>query len=282
MTTTITIPGVYDVPAEHYHADPVPGGSLSSSGARLLLPPSCPARFAYERAHPPKPADVFEFGHAAHSLVLGVGADLDVVDAESWLSKAARTRRDEARANGHIPILRADYKQALEMAAVVHAHPIARALFDQDRGAPERALFWVDGDVWRRALVDWLPNPGNGRMIVGDYKTCRSAAPESIRKAMYNYGYHQQADWYLDGVRALALANDAAFVFVFQEKTPPYLVTVAQPDPTALRVGGDLNRQAIEVYRQCVADGRWPGYADEVILARLPGWVENSYAREVW
>lgn len=41
-TWTITEPGVYDLPAEVYHADPVEGGSLSSTGARKLLPPSCP------------------------------------------------------------------------------------------------------------------------------------------------------------------------------------------------------------------------------------------------
>jgi hypothetical protein len=279
---TLTVAGVYDIPADVYHADPVPGGSLSSSEARLLLPPSCPARFAHERNNPPDTTDTFDFGHAAHNLVLGAGADLDVVDADDWRTKAAQGRRADARALGHVPILRADYERASAMAGAVRAHPIARALFDQDRGKPERALFWVDGDVWRRALVDWLPDPGPGRLIVADYKTTRSAAPESIRKAMYDYGYHQQADWYLDGVASLGLAGDAAFVFVFQEKTPPYLVTVAQPDPTALRVGRDLNRQAIDVYRECVASGRWPGYADDVVLARLPGWVENIYAREIW
>ena len=40
-------PGVYDgLDEAAYHADPVPGGSLSASGAKLLLPPSCPALYA--------------------------------------------------------------------------------------------------------------------------------------------------------------------------------------------------------------------------------------------
>jgi len=37
----ITEPGVYALPADVYHADPVAGGSLSSSGAKKLL--ACPA-----------------------------------------------------------------------------------------------------------------------------------------------------------------------------------------------------------------------------------------------
>ncbi len=32
----ITVAGVYDIPADVYHADPVEGGSLSSTGARTL------------------------------------------------------------------------------------------------------------------------------------------------------------------------------------------------------------------------------------------------------
>ena len=32
--------GVYDIPEDLYHRDPVPGGSLSCSGAKKLLPPS--------------------------------------------------------------------------------------------------------------------------------------------------------------------------------------------------------------------------------------------------
>ena len=45
--------GVYDgMDEDAYHADPVPGGSLSASGAKLLLPPSCPALYHYRRDHP--------------------------------------------------------------------------------------------------------------------------------------------------------------------------------------------------------------------------------------
>ncbi|MGW9447058.1 hypothetical protein, partial [Bacillus mobilis] len=50
--SAITRPGVYDgIPEAVYHRDPVPGGSLSSSGARKLLAPSCPALFKYDQEH---------------------------------------------------------------------------------------------------------------------------------------------------------------------------------------------------------------------------------------
>jgi hypothetical protein len=266
-----------------YHADPVPGGSLSSSGAKLLLPPSCPARYRYERDHPPPPKPEYDVGHAAHHLVLGDdGPDVVVIDAEDWRTKAARDQRDAAHAAGATPLLRADYERVRAMAAALLEHRIAAALFRPGHGAPERSMFWTDArtGVWRRARVDWLPDPGNSRLVIPDYKTTVSAAPEAIQRAIYNFGYHVQAAWYLDAAAALGLDVDAVFVFVFQEKVPPYLVTVAQPDTAALRVGYDLGRRAIDTYRECVALDRWPGYSDDVELIGLPAWAQARALRE--
>jgi hypothetical protein len=279
-------PGVFDIPAEVYHADPVPGGSLSSSGARKLLPPGCPAKFDFERRYPPQPTDAMELGTAAHRMVLGVGADIVPVPAGDWRTKAAQQVRLEARAAGKVALLDRDHAQVLGMAKALREHPVAAALFDPARGGrPEQALFWTDGQagIWRRALLDWLPaaDDATGRMILADYKTCVSADPEAIQKAMYAYGYHQQAPWYMDGAVALGLAEQVAFLFVFQERTPPYLINVVEPDAMALRIGRDRNRQAIDTYRRCTETGVWPGYSDQIELATLPGWVEQRYLQEI-
>ncbi|MDR7278907.1 PD-(D/E)XK nuclease-like domain-containing protein [Catenuloplanes atrovinosus] len=277
--------GVFPLTAEEYHADPVPGGSLSSSGARRLLPPSCPALFDHERRAGRLPKRTWDFGHAAHQRVLGAGPDIVAVPADNWRTKAAQEAAKDARAAGKVPVLESEAAVIEEMAAALRAHPIASVLFRPGGGTPEQALIWQDRQtgVWLRALVDWLPDPGPGRLIVADYKTTRSAAPADLAKVVYDYGYHQQAAWYLDGVRALGLAGELppAFVFVAQEKTPPYLVTVFEPDLMALRIGAYLNRQAIDLYAQCVATGRWPGYSDDVELISLPPWVESRYAEEL-
>ena len=281
-TTVITEPGVYDIPADVYHADPVPGGSLSSSGARRLLPPSCPALFRYEQLHGRKPRRVFEIGHAAHALVLGTGPELVEVDATDWRTKAAKEAAADARERGAVPLLPDEYAEIHAMAEALRAHPVARALFDPDRGTPEQSLFWRDAPsgIWRRAMLDWLPDPGAGRLIVPDYKTTTCAAPAELSKTVHKYGYHQQHAQYVDGAQALDLGDqDAAFVFVFQEKAAPYLVTVIELDALALRIGRDLNRQAIDLYAQCSRSGVWPGYSDEVESVPLPVWVERAYER---
>ncbi|MEU0515832.1 PD-(D/E)XK nuclease-like domain-containing protein [Amycolatopsis sp. NPDC006125] len=277
----ITEPGVYDIPAEAYHADPVPGGSLSSSGARLLMPPSCPAIFKHRMDNPEPYVKEFALGSAAHKLVLGAGDEFAVIDAADWRTKAARQEREEAQAAGLIPLLQHQFDQVEAMAQALREHPTASALFDSARGGrPEQALFWRDKltGITRRALLDWLPAKVPGRrMILADYKTAASAEPTAIAKAVYNHGYHQQAAWYIDGVVELGLDEDPAFVFVFQEKEPPYLVTVIELDRVSLMWGDVLNRAALARYRHCVETGRWPGYADDVQLVSLPVWAQREY-----
>lgn len=280
-------PGLYpDMPANVYLADPVPGGSLSSSGARRLLPPSCPALFKHWRDGATEYKPEFDFGHAAHREVLGAGAELVVIDADDWRTKAARAERDAAYAAGLTPILAHDYQVVLAMAAALRAHPVAAALFAPGSGAPEQTLVWRDQatGVQCRARLDWLPGPRAGRrLVVPDYKTCRSAAPDNLQREIHNFGYHQQAAWYLDGVTALGLDPAPLFVFVFQEKTAPYLVTVVRLDRVAMQVGRYLNRQARETYARCVREDRWPGYSDDIELIPLPAWVERTYSdEEIW
>lgn len=273
--------GVYDMPEFEYHSHP----ALSSSGARRLLPPSCPALFDYERRNGERPRAIFDFGHAAHRMVLGVGAELAVIDAPDWRTKAAKEARDEARARGAVPILVVDHAQVLAMAEAIRRHPIASLIFAPGSGNPEQSLFWTDRrtGVSCRARLDWLPNAAGGRLIVADYKTTNDASPDAVGRSMYDHGYHQQAAWYLDGARALGLGGrDAAFVLVAQEKTPPYLITVAQPDTTALRIGAWRNNEARELFAQCTEAGHWPGYSDEVELVSLPPWAEREYEGVAW
>lgn len=261
-------PGVYDLPTEVYHADPVPGGSLSSSGARAIL--RSPARFRYEREQGTTATDAMEFGTVVHQIVLGKGAGYSVVKANDWRTKAAKEAAAEIRADGRTPILQDDYLAALDMAAALSTHPLAEALLSN--GAAEQTLIWADeSGISCRALLDYRRD----RLVV-DYKTTVDASPKGFAKSVNLYGYHQQAAWYLAGVEVLGLAATPAFVFVAQEKTPPYLVGVYQLDEDALSLGRALNRQAIERYRDCVESGIWPGYSTDVEVISLPRWAQRQ------
>ncbi|MHA4774728.1 PD-(D/E)XK nuclease-like domain-containing protein [Streptomyces sp. MSC1_001] len=278
--TEIVEPGLYpDLSAEEYHAQRT---SLSSTGARRIL--QAPALFRYEQDHQQPRKDTFDFGTAAHRLVLGDGPELVVVEAADWRTKAAREERELAALAGGVALLAADFERVTDMADAIRRHPIASALFAPGSGRPEQSLFWRDEPtgIMRRARVDWLPNPRDGRLIVPDYKTTVSAHPEAIARSVDTYGYHQQAAWYLDGIKALDLDEKPAFLLVFQEKTAPYLITVVELDVVTLRIGAAKNRRALDTYRKCVESGHWPGYVPdhEPHYLSLPPWATNRDTEE--
>lgn len=283
--------GAYpDMPTVVYHADPIPGGSLSYSGAKRLLPPSTPAKFRWwvDNGQPVKKE--FDFGHAAHAEMLGIGEPIIVVDAADWKTKAAREAATEARAAGAVPILPKDRAVIDAMGAKLREHPLASALLDPLAGRPELSLFWPDNDfgVWRRSRLDWYRPPSAGRRaIIVDYKTCDKADPDAVAKAIADYRYHQQGAYYLDGATACGLDGDipTGYVMVFQEKTAPYELNVVEPDWYALGVGAALNRRALDVFARCQASGVWPGYMPDptqATVVSLPGWVERQHERALW
>ena len=261
-------PGIHDIPEADYFAATY---ALSDSGAKLLLPPRCPAKYRWTIDHPVH-KDVFDFGSAAHKMVLGAGPKIEVVDADDWRTKEAK---EAARAAGLTPLLRDDYDRVCAMAEAIRRHPLARVLFDPSRGQPERSLFWTDPEtgVPCRVRLDWLPEPRRGRLTIPDYKTIGTGAhPELAGKAIGNYGYHVQHAHYTAGAAALGLDDDPAFVFVFQEKGPPYLVNVVQLDDGAIQAGRIAMRAAAEIFRDCTAADNWPGYPLDIPAVSLPPW----------
>ena len=248
------------MPEDVYHADPVPGGSLSVSGAKKLLPPSCPAIFHYEREHPKPPTEAMELGTVAHKMVLGSGPEIVIVDAANWMTKAAKEQRDAARLAGKVPLLREDYKRAKAMADTVLSHPVAGALFNPDHGSARAVPVLgrpaspgsCSGPGWTGCRS--APAAGSGSSS-GTSSPARPRSPAAITKQVSNYGYFMQAPFYCDGAAALGLDPYPRFVFVFVESAPPHLITVVQLDDEAMDAGRALNRLAIERYRDCTEAG---------------------------
>lgn len=265
--------GVYDIPEADYFGARY---ALSCSGAKLLLPPSCPAKFFWRQDHP-EYKKAWTLGSGAHNLVLGTGPELVEVAADDWRTKAAREQQADARAAGKIPLLSKELAVVKAMAAALEAHPLAWNLLDPEHGQAEQSLFWTDQRTGQplRARLDWMYWQAGGGVIITDYKTCDSASPEKIPKAVADYGYHQQHAWYADGAAAV-LGVDVNFVFVFQEKAPPYLVNVVELIPDTVRIGRNRNHRAIDTYQACIATGEWPGYGDDIAEIALPAWASRE------
>lgn len=252
-----------------YHAHPT---SLSVSGAKVLL--KAPELFQWQRTHPVY-KDVFDFGSAAHRAVLGVGCDLVIheYDAEKVKSpkatKAWKDEQAEVRKRGGVLLLPEEHAHVMAMADRLSEHTLAMRLLSD--GEPEVSAFCTDErtGVMRRGRFDWL-----GATILSDYKTSATADPGAFGRAAASFGYHMQAAWYLD--LAADLGHPAqAFAFIVQEKEAPYLVSVVELDADALDRGRELNRRALERFRDCTESNLWPGYQapDTFTTISLPRWA---------
>lgn len=260
---------VPDLDEAAYHAHP----ALSSSGAKLL-DRTCPAVFRHEQDHRRPEKRVFDFGHLAHRLILGVGATIRVLDFSDYRSKAAQQARDAAYAAGEVPVLRAELLQASRMARAIRRHPIASRLFAE--GVAEQSVFWVD-DTWgveRRARFDWLTTI-NGRVVIVDYKTSTTADPEQLGRKFADLRYQMQDDFYREAAVAVGI-DDPGFLFVVQMKEPPYLVTVVELDALAKRDGHTRNQRALDTYTRCLETGEWPAYTTGIELIGLPAWATRD------
>lgn len=274
--------GTYDgLSAEIYH-DPLctPEPSLSSSGAKILLDES-PAHFKHRVLDGNRaPSNAFDIGNATHLLVLepdAFAARTHIIDADDYRTKEARDARDLARGNGRLPLLRGEAQAVRAMRDAVAAHPVARHAFAG--GSPERSYFWRDAEtgVWLKARLDYEPNH---RRYLADLKTAMSAHPETFRKRIADYGYHISAAWYLDAIERFHGAAPDRFYFVVIEKQAPHVISVVELQSEALDWGRLQARKAIRLFADCLAAGRWPGYADRAVSVNLPDWTLRDLHRQ--
>lgn len=271
----IETPGVYEMTADAYHADPVPEGSLSSTRAKKLMEPAGPARYHYEQTHPKEPKKVFDIGHAAHTLALGVGEPLAVYPAEllakngAVSTDAAKAWEADMRATGITPLKQAEFDKVEAMAEMLQKHPEAMEALAGDH---EVSVFRRDQatGVWLRGRLDCINPEG-----IGDYKTVPEggADPRMFgRRTAAELGYYMQADWYLTMRDELDLPAARRFRFVLQEKVAPYLPSVVELSDLYLSIGHTRNRAAIDLFAKCRASGIWPGFTGVTVLDP-PKWL---------
>lgn len=244
--------------------------ALSKSAIDKLL--ECPALYKawLEGEDEEKTSAALAFGSLSHLLTLQpqefdsqyAVTDLNLATKEGKAWKAALPEGIQIVKND-------DYEKAQMMADAVRDHPQAKMLF-QDYIA-EEPIYWTFDGVPCKAKPDIVAEV-YGRRFIADLKTTESVNPEAIRKSIAKWGYHRQAAWYLSGMEAVGRPCDA-FIFIFVEKTYPYLVTMCQLDEEALAKGMEECLRAVSTLKECQDSGTWPCYTREIITLGLPKWA---------
>lgn len=241
---SVTEPGlVFDLPNDAYHEQTA---WASSSELKRLLPEHYKAGGSQE---------ALDFGTLFHTAVLEpdnlaeyvaldaekIGLKADGTPAQSPTMTAAWKRAvAEVVQDGKQVVAQSDLDRALAMREAVLAHPTAPSLLYSEGGHVEESAFaHVEGTPCRARFDRRIPG-----VIVDLKSTSAKPGADSLRRAMWDYGYHLSAAHYLAVAEALDL-ECPAFALVFVSKAPPHHVTVAEIGAESLDAGRELRDLAI-------------------------------------
>ena len=279
----ITEPGIYRGVSSHdYFSDPCPIPSLTQSLVKILIERSPEhAWVASPRLNPQFEYDddtKFDIGNVAHSIVLGRGKDIEIVDFSDWRTKAAQEAREKAADQGRIAVLRHQFNQAADMAAE------ARKRLDrhEDRdaftnGDAEVMIAWQENGIWFRSLIDWLHTD---LRTVDDFKTSgMSMAPHVIGLRAEAAGWHIQAAFIERGLGILdpAGASRRRYRFIGQETDKPHALTVMHMNEYWMTMGRKKVEVGISLWTSAIKNNFWRNYGLKAVIPEYPGFKEKQW-----
>lgn len=221
-----------------------------------------------------------DFGSAVHALFLeGDASRIEVIEADSWRTAAAKASREEARKADKIPLLAEAFAEAEAMAEAGRAQIKGTELDEMlTSGEPEVSAVWHDVEgVWCRGRLDWKAK--DNRLVV-DFKTRNATAePNAFIRAILGEGMDVQAAMYRRAVKAIT-GVDARFVFVVQETDAPYLLSMVGLKPEWMSFAEHKLRRALETWNKCLLTNQWPGYPPRVCWVDAPAWAETLWMQQ--
>ncbi len=223
-------------------------------------------------------------GSVAHALMANQPSLIQVLDYDSYRTKACKDERDEALAADKIPCLKAEMTAAQAM--VKAARKQLRATDASDaftNGKPEQTIIWQEDGRWFRVRPDWLPDQEEGDLIIDDYKTTTgSARPEDwAKRVMIETACDLQDVFYARGIRAMRPGlRTIRMRFIVQEQKFPYAISVIRIGPETLERAGRRMKEGIASWRWSLERDRWPGYSKHTYEVEAPGWHLTQWANE--
>lgn len=244
-----------------------------------------PEKFRFYEEHPEDPTPALIFGQLIHKATLEPETLMDEFAVAPNLDRRTKAGKEEyaafiEAAEGKTVVSVDDWAKAQEMlAAQANAPFIARLL----QGKHEEPFFWTDeltGELCK-VRVDCLTEieqEGGTKLVVVDYKSTADASTEAFMRQAVNLGYDFQAAMYSEGVEKIT-GQKPLFVFIAQEKTPPYSVNILQADPVFIQRGADRFRELLGIYHDCKETGNWYGYLGKFGVINnlaLPAWLAKE------
>ncbi len=246
-----------------------------------------PEKFKWYQEHPEPATPALIFGAAVHKLLLEPEKFADefaLIPQYDRRTKEGKAAYNEwlSKSEGKLAISMEDAAKAAQMVEKALEAPFVKKLLD---GEHEKPFYWVDDLTGEpcKIRLDCLKKYHVGfeqedRLIIVDYKTTADASTDGFMRHALNFGYDLQAGMYCEGVEKVT-GQKPLFVFIAQEKTPPYAVNILQADDLMVKRGYDVFRELIGIYHECKTTGNWYGYLGAYNVINnlsLPAWLAKE------
>ena len=247
-----------------------------------------PEKFLWYKNHPSEPTPALLFGQLVHKMLLQPESFQTEFVVAPAVDRRTKAGKDEyaafAETVGDRTIVTTDdYNKALDMVTAVRMNPLANKLLAGEKEVP---FFWTDEFTGTdcKCRVDCLTEI-KGTYYIVDYKSTGNAATDIFsNKDVFKFGYFFQAAMYSEGVmQSLNLTERPRFVFIAQEKTPPYSVNVISVPDSVMLAGLDKYRELLGIYHECLTLDLWFGYngaMNEMNEVSTPGWLQLGVDEE--
>lgn len=236
------------------------------SRSDLWLMSKSPLHYKYHIENPVKQTPALAFGSAMHKMVEAKGVEKDfleefAVKPASINKKTVKGKEQydlfQERAGNRTVIDEEDYIKIWDMWEALKQNRDAYLLLSG--GRHEESFFWTDLDTGIKCKVrPDVITEYEGKPVLVDYKTTDSVADGHFEASCKRYGYKFQAGMYTEGLLQSTF-QDYGFIFVAQEKTPPYASRIYVCKPDWIRQGHDQFRIYIGMLKYCLDTGDWYG-----------------------
>lgn len=217
--------------------------------------------------HPQEPTPAMLFGSMAHSGILEPEifnqsyVVMPKFDGRTNVGKQAKLEFAEAN-HGRIAVTDEQFNTVLGMIESVYNHTQAHQLLSA--GESELSYF--------HERLKCRPDHINGNILI-DLKTTVDASYKEFQRSVVNFGYSEQASFYIDLIKLATGQQIEQFVLIAVEKTAPFAVATYVLDDLAIQSGRAKYRANLSLWVECLRTGIYPAYGDELVSMGLPGWA---------
>ncbi len=234
-----------------------------------------------------EPSDAMRLGTAVHQVIVENELPDDVCRLipsdvlSSSGSRAGGAWKSFAAEHSDKLLLKAhEYAWFMQIIGNIRQNAYARRLLDMG-GEREHEIYWHDEThgIERKAKLDIL----TPKCIV-DLKIVNDVSPRGFARLAYDRGYHRQAAFYRDAVRAVT-GDPLPFIFIAAQNCEPYSVACYDLGNEFIQMGAEQLDDAISGIKRATETGNWkrPG-CDTLVTLQAPNWAkyadEYSYSEE--